>query len=170
MNNKSIQCIYDLIDKLNLYKDLDNITDLSYRGNLYEKFIKLLIICNQFNGFSLLNNNYKVIVNKENYLKQTKINDSCKDGKIDIKLYNKSTKQLLFLSCKYFTKEKYLKYYELKEIRDEINENTNFKKYKLGLCIRDKEKFIEKYNNSRDNSNKNLIDLNYVYDYKYFFS
>ena len=167
-NQDSIQYIYDLIDNLDLYKDLDNITDLSYRGNLYEKFIKLLIICEQFNGFSLLNNNYKVIVNKENYLKQTKINDSCKDGKIDIKLYNKSTKQLLFLSCKYFTKEKSLKCYEIKEIRDEININTNFKKYKLGLCVRDKEEFIKKYNSSRDTSNKNLIDLNYVFDYKYF--
>jgi len=167
-NQNSIQCIYDLIDNLDLYKNLDKITDLSYRGNLYEKFIKLLIICNQFNGFSLLNNNYKVIVNKENYLKQTKINDSCKDGKIDIKLYNKYTKQLLFLSCKYFTKEKLLKYYELKEIRDEINLNTNFKKYKLGLCVKNKEDFIKKYNSSRDTSNKNLIDLDYVFDYNYF--
>ena len=167
-NHNSIQYIYDLIENLDLYKDLDNITDLSYRGNLYEKFIKLLIICNQFKRFSLLNNNYKIITNKENYLKQTKINDSCKDGKIDIKLYNKSTKQLLFLSCKYFTNEKLLKYYELLEMKEYIKNNTNFKKYKLGLCVKNKEEFIKKYNNSRDISNKNLIDLDYVFDYKYF--
>ena len=112
-NLSSIKTIYDLINNIDLFKNLDNIQEDSLRGYLFEKFIKLLIICNQFNGYNLLNNKYKIITNKEKYLKQSKINDSCKDGKIDIKLYNKHKKHLLFLSCKYYKKEQLMSKYVL---------------------------------------------------------
>ena len=139
-----------------------------FRGNLYEKFIKLLILCKKFNGYELLTNRYKRIINKENYVKQSNINDSCKDGKIDIKLYNKTTKHLIFLSCKYYNPERLLDEYGILEMNENIKNNTNFKKYSLGLCVRNKEDFLKKYNNSRDTDIKKLINLDYVYDYNYF--
>ena len=179
LNLQNIKTIYDLtkhfdifnnLDNKNyvLFKDLNMIQYKSIRGNLYEKFIKLIILCNKFNDYKLLNNNYKIIVNKENYAKQSNINDSCKDGKIDIKLFNKNTKQLLFLSCKYYNPEQLLKDYGILEMNENIKNNTNFKKYSLGLCVRNKEEFIQKYNNSRDTDIKKLINLDYVFDYNYF--
>ena len=179
LNLQNFNTIYDLTKNFDIFNNLDNknyvlfkdLNIIQYKiliGNLYEKFIKLIILCNQFNDYKLLNNSYKIIVNKENYVKQSKINDSCKDGKIDIKLYNKKTKQLLFLSCKYYNPERLLNEYGILEMNEEIKNNTNFKKYSLGLCVRNKNEFIKKYNNSRDINIKKLIDLNYVFDYNYF--
>jgi len=179
LNLQNFNTIYDLTKNFDIFNNLDNknyvlfkdLNIIQYKiliGNLYEKFIKLIILCNQFNDYKLLNNSYKIIVNKENYVKQSKINDSCKDGKIDIKLYNKTTKHLLFLSCKYYNPERLLDEYGILEMNENIKNNTNFKKYSLGLCVRNKEDFLKKYNNSRDIDIKKLIDLNYVFDYNYF--
>ena len=74
--------IWDLKDKTEEYLYLDEYSS-SDAGILFEKFIKLLIICNKFFNYQLLDKNYKPILNKEEYLKKSKIIDSCLEGKID---------------------------------------------------------------------------------------
>ena len=159
--------IFDLINNLNIYKELNNIDkqSLSNKGLYYEKFIKLLIICNKFKNYQLLDKNYKKILNKEEYLKKSKIFDSCFEGKIDIKLFDGIN--YFFVSCKYFNEEKTLNYYGILEMNEEIK-NKGINNYSLGLFIKDKNEFIKKYNRSRNYDIKKLINLDNVYDYNYF--
>ena len=112
--------IFDLINNLNIYKELNNNDkqSLSNKVLYYEKFIKLLIICNKFKNYQLLDKNYKKILNKEEYLKKSKIFDSCFEGKIDIKLFDGIN--YFFVSCKYFNEEKTLNYYGILEMNEEI--------------------------------------------------
>lgn len=155
--------IWDLKDKTEEYLYLDEYSS-SEAGILFEKFIKLLIICNKFFNYQLLDKNYKPILNKEEYLKKSKIIDSCLEGKIDIKLFNGN---YLFVSCKYYEEEKTLDKYGILEMNEEIK-NKGINNYSLGIFIRNKNEFIKKYNRSRNNNIKKLINLDNIYDYNYF--
>lgn len=157
--------LIDLVEKTNKFFKLDKYEPI-LRGNLFEKYIKLLIICNKFKDYDLLDSKFKPIQNKEIYLKSSKIIDSCKEGKIDIKLRNRKNDKYFFISCKFYNQEKDLDNYDLLQIDASLKDFGQ--EYKIGLFVKNKEEFVKKYNNSRNKDIKRILSLTNVYDWDYF--
>ena len=160
-----MEYLKDLLNNFDKFYNINNIENESERGIIYESFIRLLILFNQFKNYELLNKDYHKILNKKEYLETYKINSSCKEGGCDFRLYNNKTNEYLLISCKYPNKEQILKYYDIDDLKTESEDLTI--NYKYGIFTKNKEEFIKKYNKSR-NKNKKLIDLENVYDYNYF--
>ncbi len=137
-----------------------------YTGNIYEKLYKLIFLLNRIENYELLDKNFEHIINKQKYL-ENNILDSNLEGKVDIKLKHISENKYIFISSKYFEKEKSLDKYGIEQMKLYIDSLKIYKnKYRIGLIVCNKEKFIKKYNHSHNTQLKNLINLNYVFDYK----
>lgn len=161
--------LIDLYNNPNIFLNLPTLYQkkkyANLRGNLFEKYIKIIILFDKFKDYQLLDKNFKVIKDKFEYLKTHKVQDSCAEGLYDIKLLDKYTNQYFFISCKYYAKEKTLDYYDILEMAETIKGRPNTI---IGLFIKNKTEFVERYKYSRNNIIKKYINLDNVYDYDYF--
>ena len=167
-NMNNFKTLRDLLNNIitynNILNSLDNNKDYNIKGNIYEKLFKICFLFNIFDNYNLLDKNFKEINNKEKYLNNN-ILDSNIEGKIDIKLKHNNKDKYIFFSCKYFDKEKDLDNYDIDKIKTYLDNLKIYDNhYTLGLLIKNKEQFLKKYNNSHNDTLKNLINLNYVYD------
>ena len=229
--------LYQLKNKINVFKNLDNKKDKQVREQLFKSYIKFFILCNQFKDYRLIDDNLNIITNKEEYLNNENMYEKRKN--IDIKMFNIKTNEYFFACCRYYDEEQLLKKYNLaemyyqvnqyscfhddnyrkmnrndidinndlkkddtpdktkdldndeeeffeftpddtpKEVKPETNKETNKEtnqdqppqkpKYKLGLFVKSKKDFINKYNNSRSQYLTSIIDPDEdVYDFQYF--
>ena len=79
----------------------------------------------------------KLIRNKLNYIKNAKINKSCKNGNIDNRFFDYKNDDYIFISGKFYNKEKILDNYDILELNEGIK-NYHIENYKIGLYINNK--------------------------------
>lgn len=156
-----------LLNFTNLYQDK---SQSNLRGNIFEKYAKIVMLFGYYKDYQLLDENYKIIStdNTEdaekqriNYLKTHKIIDSCAEGIFDIKLMDKYTYKRLFLSCKYYSKEKTIDHYDILEMAENVKDNNT----QIGLCIKNKNEFKDRVKLSRNNTIKKYINFDNIIDY-----
>jgi len=157
--------LYNVLTYNNILDIIDKEKDYNIKGNIYEKLFKICFLLNVFDNYNLIDKDYKEINNKNKYLEENKILNSCEDGLIDIKLKHKNKDRYIFFSCKYFNKEKDLNNYDISEIKTYLDDLKLYNdKYIIGLIIKNKEEFIKKYNNSKNNTLKKIINIDYIFD------
>ncbi len=167
--------LIDLYNKPEIFLNFTELyKDKSYsclRGNIFEKYAKIVMLFGYYKNYQLLDENYKAISTDDtedaeqqriNYLKTHKIMDSCAEGIFDIKLIDKTTYKRLFLSCKYYAKEKTIDHYDILEMAENIKDNNT----QIGLCIKNKNEFKDRVKYSRNNTIKKYINFDNIIDYE----
>ena len=175
MNNQqqlTLKTLFDLSNNINILTDIDSFTsDLSLRGLLFEKLIKLLTLNNLFEDFKLLDgsiNNLSNIKDKIYYIQNHNIRDSNIEGPIDIKVYSKRYNKIIFFSCKYYQCEKTIDNYDIEKIHLYLQNYKYINKCMIGLCVKNKIEFLSKLKHSRNKNVKNTINEDLIFDYEYF--
>lgn len=154
----------NILDKNNILSLISNVHN-NYTGNIYEKLYKIFFLMNRLQNYELLDNRFNHIINKRKYL-ENNILDSSIEGKIDIKLKHITEDKYIFLSCKYYKKEKSLDEYDIEQIKTYLDSLKIYNdKYRIGLIVNNKEEFIKKYNKSHNTSIKELINVNCIFDF-----
>jgi hypothetical protein len=166
--------LYDLYNSPETFLNLPNLyqdkKQSNLRGNIFEKYAKIILMYGYYKNYQLLDENYKPISIEKtedaeneriNYLKTHKIIDSCAEGIFDIKLIDNLTKRFLFLSSKYYAKEKTIDHYDILEMA----ENVKGRDIQIGLCIKNKDEFKERVKFSRNNTIKKYINFDNIIDY-----
>lgn len=143
--------LYDLY--INLKQSEFNIesylNSLNYnkRGKTYEKVFMIYILSDCYEHYKLLDDNYEIIIDKQKYLHNNKIDNGCASGRVDIKILNTLTNEKILVSSKYYKQERSMDKYDIQKIYTYAS-NHNIQNYKIGLLIHNKHEFITKYNKS----------------------
>ena len=132
--------LYQLKNKIDVFKTLDNKKSKQIKEQLFKSYIKFFILCNKFKDYQLVDNDLNIITNKEEYLNNESMYEKRKN--IDIKMINTKTNEYFFVCCRYYDEEQLLKYYNLAEMHYQVNQYKQF--------------HIDNYKNI----NRNNIDIN----------
>lgn len=132
--------LFQLKNKIYVFKTLDNKKSKQIKEQLFKSYIKFFILCNKFKDYQLVDNDLNIITNKEEYLYNENMYEKRKN--IDIKMINTKTNEYFFVCCRYYDEEQLLKYYNLAEMHYQVNQYKQF--------------HIDNYRNM----NRNNIDIN----------
>jgi len=174
-----LNTLFDLYNNPEIFLKLNEIyqnkNQSCLRGNIFEKYAKIIFMFGYYENYELLDENFKVIPTgntpeeeeiRITYLKTHKVMDSCAEGIFDIKLKDKITNKYLFLSCKYYNKEKTLDHYDILEMAENIK-GERTKKIQIGLVIKNKTEFLDRVKYSRNLNIKKNLNLDNVFDYEF---
>jgi len=102
--------------------------------------------------------------NTHNYLVKTNINIGSKTGVTDIILEDINENKYILFSVKFFIEEGDLDDYDLSQIHSSIKTEYPNCKYELGLIVKSKKDFMDKYNKSRNSVVKKILNKDYIFD------
>ena len=176
------------IDEIFLKKS--NLTDIlslyeSYteKGKVFERIGDLLIKCGFMKQFP--NNKFKHIIGNINegkpvilqdlkiYIENQQLSSGNQGGKSDITLYNENDDKYIFISSKFYQKEKHVDDYDISPIISITNAHKHiFKNFELYLMVNNKEDLMKKVKSSHCSSKyiteymnyDKIIDLNDLED------
>lgn len=166
---------------INKYEKVDHIIDKctsrSKKGFVYERLWDLVFKFGLHAEFS--NKDYNHIIGNINdgipiILSSLKnyTNDNCvisgnSGGYSDITLQNKNTKQYIFITCKYFEKEKDIINYGTNDIVSMAKKNNKiYKIYDIRTLVKNKNKLLDKVNNANSSSDciKTYLSEDKIFD------
>jgi hypothetical protein len=170
--------IDDTIDKYDKAEHIINkCKNQSEKGFIYERLWDLVfkfgchpdfsnkdynhIIGNMNNGRS------KIMDSLKNYINSNNVISGNSEGCSDITLQNKNTKEYIFITCKYFEKEKDIINYDVDNIESIVNDNKEiYKSYDIITLIKNKSKLLEKVKNANSSSKriKKYLIENKIFD------